>query len=250
MASLAPAEIHVVLTARDIARQVPAEWQERLKHQGRMRYGKFVRRVQKPRSAMGRSFWQVQGVTQVLERWSRQLPPDRVHVVTVPQPGAPHGELWRRFCRAVDVDPAWAPARQRAPQPLASASPRARCCASSTTGCARPGSSTPTTAPWCGDLIVHETLATEPVQQRLTLPPDLYDWAEEVAELVAGVDRRVRGRRRRRRRRTCARCARRPTRSGTTPTGPGPAHVADAALDALVAMIEEAARRRGPRRAR
>ena len=44
IASLAPAEIHVVLTARDIARQVPAEWQERLKHQGRMR----LRQVRPP----------------------------------------------------------------------------------------------------------------------------------------------------------------------------------------------------------
>src|SRR6478752_5577511 len=177
--SLAPAEIHVVLTARDIARQVPAEWQERLKHQGRMRYGKFVRRIEKPRSEIGRSFWQVQGVTQVLERWSRQLPPDRVHVVTVPQPGAPHGELWRRFCRAVDVDPAWAPLDSVRRNPSIGA-PESAMLRQLNDRLRRTGLEDADYRTLVRHLIVHETLATEPVEQRITLPPDYFAWAEEV----------------------------------------------------------------------
>ncbi|GAA4704341.1 hypothetical protein [Nocardioides conyzicola] len=242
--SLAPAEIHVVLTSRDVARQVPAEWQERLKHQGRMTYRKFVRRVQKPRTQLGRSFWQVQGVTEVLGRWSRQLPPDHVHVVTVPQPGAPHGELWRRFCRAVDIDPAWAPLDgvRRNPSIGAAESSMLR----------QLNSRLRHTDLEDGDyralvrhLIVHETLAAEPVQQRLTLPPDLYDWADEVfdswrewiegsgVDVVGDVEdlRPVRPA---------------PGEVWHDPDRARPRAVADSALDALVAVIVEAARREDP----
>jgi len=45
----------------------------------------------------------------VLNNWTRNLPPERIHVVTVPPTGAAHDELWHRFCRALDMDPAWAP---------------------------------------------------------------------------------------------------------------------------------------------
>jgi hypothetical protein len=244
VASLAPAEIHVVLTARDLARQVPAEWQERLKHQGRMRYGKFVRRIQKPRSAIGRSFWQVQGIVQVLERWSRQLPPDRVHVVTVPQPGAPHGELWRRFCRAVDVDPAWAPLDSVRRNPSIGA-PESAMLRQLNDRLRRTGLEHADYRTLVRHLIVHETLATEPVEQRITLPPDCFEWAEEIFDswrewiVGSGVDvvgdveelRPVRPA---------------PDAVWHDPDRTRPRQVADAALDALVAMIEEAARRDDP----
>lgn len=242
--SLAPAEIHVVLTARDIARQVPAEWQERLKHQRRMTYSKFVRRIQKPRSALGRSFWQVQGVTQVLERWSRQLPPDRVHVVTVPQPGAPHGELWRRFCRAANIDAAWAPldSVRRNPSIGVAESAMLRRLNSRLR---RADIDHADYRMLVRHLIVHETLAAEPLQERLALPPDCYDWADGIAEswiewiegsgvdVVGDLDEL------------------RPVRPAVDAVWRDPDHarprdVADAALDALVAMIEEAARRGDP----
>ncbi|GAA4747047.1 hypothetical protein GCM10023350_34760 [Nocardioides endophyticus] len=244
VASLAPAEIHVVLTVRDIARQVPAEWQERLKHQGRMRYGKFVRRIQKPRSEIGRSFWQVQGVTQVLERWSRQLPPERVHVVTVPQPGAPHGELWRRFCRAIDVDPDWAPLDSVRRNPSIGA-PESAMLRQLNDRLRRTRLEHADYRTLVRHLIVHETLATEPVQQRITLPPNHYEWADEIFEswrewivgsgvaVVGDVEdlRPVRPA---------------PDAIWHDPDRTRPRQVADAALDALVAMIEEAARRDDP----
>ena len=45
-------------------------------------------------------------------RWGAGLPPERVHVVTVPQrrrPPATRDLLWQRFCTAFGIDPAWAP---------------------------------------------------------------------------------------------------------------------------------------------
>ena len=52
-----------------------------------------------------RKFWRHQDVADLLDRWGRHLPADHVHLVTVPQPGAPRDLLWRRFCEVVGVDP-------------------------------------------------------------------------------------------------------------------------------------------------
>ena len=42
LGSFGDAEVHVIYTARDLVRQVPAVWQERLKNQRTMPYEKFV----------------------------------------------------------------------------------------------------------------------------------------------------------------------------------------------------------------
>ena len=55
-------------------------------------------------------FWKAQGLPDVLARWGEGLPPERIHVVTVPQSGAPRDLLWERYCEAFGIDPAWAPA--------------------------------------------------------------------------------------------------------------------------------------------
>ena len=55
MSSFGDAEVHVVYTARDLARQVPAEWQERVKHRRVMPFKRFVRRVRRHARAQGRA---------------------------------------------------------------------------------------------------------------------------------------------------------------------------------------------------
>lgn len=102
------ADLHIVVTARDLARQLPAVWQEQIKNGGTQTFGEFLASVQAeqtPRDSVARRFWAGQDVPRILERWSRGLPPERVHVVTVPPPGADPGQLWRRFALLVGVDP-------------------------------------------------------------------------------------------------------------------------------------------------
>ena len=41
----------------------------------------------------------------VLDRWGAGLPPERVHVVTVPPAGTDPGLLWERFAGLVGIDP-------------------------------------------------------------------------------------------------------------------------------------------------
>jgi hypothetical protein len=107
LAHLDGADVHVVVTARDLARQLPAEWQEGVKHGRGLRFDSFLRRVLDP----GRShthaqkFWRHQDIAEILDRWGGSLPPDHVHVVTCPPPGAPRDLLWKRFCSVADIEP-------------------------------------------------------------------------------------------------------------------------------------------------
>lgn len=103
--SFAGDELHIVYTARDLVRQIPAEWQETVKHRGRMRFARFVSDLTKaPRTGSALWFWRVQGLPDVLARWSAGLPPECVHVVTVPQAGAPKDLLWQRFATVLGIE--------------------------------------------------------------------------------------------------------------------------------------------------
>jgi hypothetical protein len=100
-------EVHVVVTARDLARQLPAEWQEGIKHGRSVRYASFRERILDPerRHPHARRFWNAQDVPDVLARWGAALPPERVHLVTCPPPGAPPNLLWERFSSLFDLPP-------------------------------------------------------------------------------------------------------------------------------------------------
>jgi hypothetical protein len=101
---LAPAEVHVVVTARDYVRQFAADWQESLKMGLDLPLDRFLRRAHRDR--LPRPWgWNAHDLVGTLERWGSTLPPERVHVVTVPQAGAPRDLLLRRFCSVVQVDP-------------------------------------------------------------------------------------------------------------------------------------------------
>jgi hypothetical protein len=104
--SLAPMQVHVVIAVRDIAALLPAEWQETIKHGNVHRYVPWVNGlIERPTNRTGRLrwFWRVHDTMAVLERWVAGLPPQQVHVVTVPHPGAPSSLLWERFASVIGV---------------------------------------------------------------------------------------------------------------------------------------------------
>ena len=106
MAAFPGDEVHVVLTARDLARQIPAEWQERVKHRGRRSFAGFLTvMTQARRTNPDIWFWRVQAIPDVLTRWGNGLSPERIHVVTVPPSGEPKDLLWDRFAHVVGIDP-------------------------------------------------------------------------------------------------------------------------------------------------
>ncbi len=110
LGDLSGVEVDVVVTVRDPARQVPAEWQEGVKHGRRMGYEEFLETVlaEPPPQAPARRrtrerFWRAQDPAQVLDRWAAQAGAEHVHVVTCPPAGAPRDLLWTRFATVLGV---------------------------------------------------------------------------------------------------------------------------------------------------
>src|SRR3954447_8442049 len=100
-------EVHVVVTVRDLARVLVSQWQEQVKNDHTWTWAEYVSAVRDPGAdaAAARGFWSRQDVGAILAAWEREVPPERVHVVTVPPSGAPPFELLRRFSSVVGFDP-------------------------------------------------------------------------------------------------------------------------------------------------
>ena len=101
---LAPAEVHLVLTAREPLGLFTSSWQESLKNKGTVPIEDYGRgESDDPLQVWD---WRALDLGLVLDRWARDLPPERVHVVPVAAYGAPPDQLWRSFCSVLGVDPA------------------------------------------------------------------------------------------------------------------------------------------------
>jgi hypothetical protein len=245
LTDLSFAEVHVVYSARDVARQVAAEWQEQLKHQRKVPFRTFLKQIRETDQRRStRWFWRVQGLPGVLERWGNGLAPAQVHLVTVPRPGGPPEELWQRFCTALGIDPAWAP-REGARRNPSIGTAESTLLRRVNARLKESGLPSDQYRALVRQLLVHETLAARPSMTPVMLPPEAHDWAEEVAQgwidwvKGAGVD--VVG----------DLDDLRPVRppAGTAwqdPDQPRAREVTSAAVDAIVALTLEAARRPDP----
>lgn len=110
VSSFGDADVSVVITARDLGRLIPAEYQEHLKYRNVFTYGTFLDRMRDPdvddrAGELARLTWSVQDVPIVAARWATAVGNDHVTIVTVPPSGAPRDELIRRFGQATGFDP-------------------------------------------------------------------------------------------------------------------------------------------------
>jgi len=244
--SFGNAEVHIVLSARDLVRQIPAEWQENIKHRRTIGYRSFLDKIADPRrrGRLASWFWGVQEVPDILDRWGATLPAEQVHLVTVPKPGAPRDLLWERFASVLGLDPtAYTADAFRA----------------------NPSLGVPETAfvrrlnrqlnqgvlanhsyrELVRELLVHHTLSSRTGSPRLRLPDDVHAWAvrlsEEWVEELAKRGYDVVGTLEDLRPDTDA--------SGVfaDPDSPDPEQVSEVGVDAVVALLEEAARLREDR---
>ncbi len=106
--SLLPAEVHVILTVRDFATLLPAEWQETVKCRATAGWEEWLSGVIDIQSAADNRrlwpFWMLHDTLAILGMWSQHLPPDQVHVITMPRHGQ-DGTLWARFASVLGIDP-------------------------------------------------------------------------------------------------------------------------------------------------
>lgn len=104
LAKLTGVEVHVVVTARDLARALPSAWQERLKFALTTPLEQFA-----PDRTMGaRAQWgyRTMDPAEVTQRWGASLPPGQVHVVTMPRTSGDRHEFWHRFAEACGLSSA------------------------------------------------------------------------------------------------------------------------------------------------
>ncbi|HEX6148896.1 hypothetical protein [Nocardioides sp.] len=232
-------EVHVVLSVRDLVRQIPAEWQENVKHRRELPYGRFLDQVRDPQrdSAIGAWFWGVQEIPDILDRWAADLPPERVHLVTVPRPGGPRDLLWQRFSTTfglddldLDVEPERVNPSLGVPETTAVRRINIKA-----------NKLVPPAAyrPLVRELIAHQTLSRRTDSPRLTLPPEDHGWVAELQQrwsavirergydVVGDLDDLV---------------GDPPPATYADPDRADEAQVADAALDAVTALLVENAR--------
>ncbi len=102
IADLGDAEVHVVVTAREMVSLVTARWQEFVKNGATTPIDGYpVREETNPHDEWD---WGSLDLADVLRRWGAEIPPERVHVLTLPKPSEPRETLWLRFAELVGID--------------------------------------------------------------------------------------------------------------------------------------------------
>ncbi|NDU77927.1 hypothetical protein GWI34_35755 [Actinomadura sp. DSM 109109] len=186
--SLAPCEVHLVYSARDLSGLLPSEWQEYVKHRYHYDFDHWLREVVDGPRGDGAAewFWRVHDIPEVLGRWAPHVPPERVHVLTMPGPDAPRELLWERFAGLLGVDPAVAD--------LTDVRTNSSLSWTETELLRRVNAAVDEDAPmWLYHRLVTDVLALKVLPGRgepgrVPLPPDRRDWAGDKArELVEAV---------------------------------------------------------------
>lgn len=106
LAELEGVDLHVVITVRDLARQITSEWQERVKNGGQRSFREFQKRAARlmRQDRFSEGFWRHHDTIAILDRWTADLAPSQVHVVVAPPAGAAPRVLWDRFAEACGFD--------------------------------------------------------------------------------------------------------------------------------------------------
>ena len=234
-------EVHLVLSVRDLVRQIPAEWQENVKHRSAMSYARFLARIADPsrNSRIASWFWSVQEIPEILDRWGADLPPERVHLVTVPSPGGAPDLLWKRFSQAFGLEGIDLELADERTNPSLGVPETALIRRINRS--ANPVLPPADYRPLVRELLAHQTLSRRVLSPRLALPPEQVPWVQErEAAYVAEIERRgydvvgdlhdLRGN---------------PTlHAYVDPDRPRERDVAGAAVDAIKALLVENARMR------
>jgi hypothetical protein len=190
VASLRPAEVHVVITVRDMGSLLPAEWQETVKHRNARAWEDWLGDVIDTESvAEDRRqwwFWRVHDTLAIGRLWSEFVPRERIHVITMAPRGAGTSLLWQRFASLLGIDPGSVD--------ISRARPNASLGLAEIEFLRRLNQALPAEVPdwfymWnVKEAVAHKALADRPAGDRLVLPTDREAWAKDQAEvLIAGL---------------------------------------------------------------
>lgn len=96
-------EVHLLVTARDLVRQLPSAWQQRVKAGRTDPLPEFWRQVRDRDPS--NSFWTFHDLPALLDRWGQGLSPEHVHLVVLARGRAPRSLLWEQVCGLAGTDP-------------------------------------------------------------------------------------------------------------------------------------------------
>ncbi len=107
--SFPKSRVEIVLTTRDLARLLPAQWQTAMRQRNTWTLDEYADSVAgfgdgKQAKMAPRRFWRRQDYGPILQRWVDAVGLTQVRVVTLPPSGGDPAELWNRFCRACHID--------------------------------------------------------------------------------------------------------------------------------------------------
>jgi hypothetical protein len=154
-------------------------------------YGAFLDQIQDPRreSRIATWFWGVQEIPDILDRWGHDLPPEQVHLVTVPPRGGPHQLLWSRFARAFGLDGLELDLEAERANPSLGAPETALL--RRINRAANRELPPADYRPLVRELLAHQTLSHRTDTPRLALPPDVHPWTQELTgRWLAEIERR------------------------------------------------------------
>ncbi|HET6627375.1 MAG TPA: hypothetical protein VFG63_13385 [Nocardioidaceae bacterium] len=100
-------DLHVVMTVRDLNRNIPAMWQETVQNFRVWTWKEHldgVRGWPEEHNPPGDNFWRQQDTPAMAGRWAEAVGPQSLTLVTVPHPGADSDVLWHRFCSVAGID--------------------------------------------------------------------------------------------------------------------------------------------------
>lgn len=104
IAEEADLDLHVIVTLRDWALQLPSEYQQFLKHSMSDTYEDFLTGVRDASTVWGRHFRRRQDPVDVLARWGAAVPAERIRVIVVPSYAADPDGVFRLMGEAVGFD--------------------------------------------------------------------------------------------------------------------------------------------------
>lgn len=104
VAGFGDAEVHVIVTARDTLGMLTAGWQESVKNGGRKTIEQIAAHT--TRGAGSEFGWRSWDLGKVLKRWGGHVPPERLHILPMPdRTTASPDAHWRNFAGVLGVDP-------------------------------------------------------------------------------------------------------------------------------------------------
>ncbi|UDY24550.1 hypothetical protein [Nocardioides sp. Kera G14] len=108
LASEADLEVHLVLTMRGWADQIPSEYQQFIKHRMTLTYPEFLGDVRRHSDGSGgewaERYWRRQDPGRILDAWAGLVPAERTHVISVPPFKVDPDGVFRMMGEAVGFD--------------------------------------------------------------------------------------------------------------------------------------------------